>query len=681
MKRCPECRKDYLDDSLLYCLDDGSMLVQGSVTDEPPTAILSGDAISSERQTRYIGAAHETDVPNAPSTETAESSRSPIWIVRALRSGWVVSGILLLVLGGALLFTYISSGGSKSGSAGVVRYEIAAPPKSALNLVRWPSIALSPDGKTTVFVATTDGIQRLYARRRDETTVKPIPGTEGAAHPVFSPDGKWIAFVSNRALKKTTLDGQGSTVLQVDDARGISWADNDSLIYTPDAAASLFRVSTEGGEPTPVTKLDPAKNERTHRWPQVLPNGKAVIFTAGTVDSPDSYEKANIEAVDLATGDTRVLLQGASIARYSPSGHLIFARGGSLYAVDFDQETLSVSGKPQMVMQGVSGDETTGAVHFAIAADGTLSYIPGSPAANMRRLSWVDSAGTVQPIDLNAAQYNDVRISPDGSRIAMLVGSTGSGDVWVYDLARATSTRLTFNTRNSTPVWSPDGKSIYYMDIDPSTAVSVIMRKPADGSSDAEAVNSLPNTAYLKAITPDGTSAIFDFQRNTANGGIVQARLEQGAPHTDLVDLVKTQFSENDTSLSPDGRWLAYKSNESGRPEVYVRDMTGAGGRWQISTEGGEEPHWSRNMRELYYRNDRLLMSVPIVTTPTFQAGKPVNLFGGLFDLRTNSGNTYDVDPKTGRFLMMRPAEESTAPSVVVVLNWFDELRRLAATQ
>lgn len=579
------------------------------------------------------------------------------------------------------MFTYISSGGSKSGSAGVVRYEIAAPPKSALNLVRWPSIALSPDGKTTVFVATTDGIQRLYARRRDETTVKPIPGTEGAAHPVFSPDGKWIAFVSNRALKKTTLDGQGSTVLQVDDARGISWADNDSLIYTPDAAASLFRVSTEGGEPTPVTKLDPAKNERTHRWPQVLPNGKAVIFTAGTVDSPDSYEKANIEAVDLATGDTRVLLQGASIARYSPSGHLIFARGGSLYAVDFDQETLSVSGKPQMVMQGVSGDETTGAVHFAIAADGTLAYIPGSPAANMRRLSWVDSAGNVQPIDLNPAQYNDVRISPDGSRIAMLVGSTGSGDVWVYDLARATSTRLTFNTRNSTPVWSPDGKSIYYMDIDPSTAVSVIMRKPADGSRDAEAVNSLPNTAYLKAITPDGTSAIFDFQRNTANGGIVQARLEQGAPHTDLVDLVKTQFSENDTSLSPDGRWLAYKSNESGRPEVYVRDMTGAGGRWQISTEGGEEPHWSRNMRELYYRNDRLLMSVPIVTTPTFQAGKPVNLFGGLFDLRTNSGNTYDVDPKTGRFLMMRPAEESTAPSVVIVLNWFDELRRLAATQ
>lgn len=677
MKRCPECRQDYYDDSLLYCLDDGAALVQGSMNEGPATAILSSSG-SGEQPTRFIPPAHETDVPDGPTTARTETGRSSLLNRMDPRLGWLAAGVLLLALAGVLLSAYLRSPGSKPGSSGVVRYEVAAPDKSVLNLVRWPSITLSPDGTTTVFVVTTDGIHHLYSRRRDETTINQIPGTEGAAHPRFSPDGKWIAFFSDRTLKKTTLDGQVVTLTKVDDARGISWAGNDSLIYTPDAAEGLFQISSEGGEPRRITKPDPAKNERTHRWPDVLPGGKTVIFTLGMVDRPDSYENSNILAADVATGESRVVLQNASIARYSPSGHLIFARGGSLYSVGFDPSTLSVHGKPQLVLQGVAGDETTGAVHFAIADDGTLAYIPGRLTANMRAVAWADRSGNVQPVDLVSAQYNDIRLSPDGTRFAVLIGSTGSGDVWVYDLSRATSTRLTFNTRNATPIWSADGKSIYYMEIDPSTAVSTIMRKIADGSRDAEVLNSLPKTSYLKAITPDGASAIVDFQRNTIDSSIVETGLEQGSP---VIDVVKTTFSEYAAALSVDGRWLAYQSNESGRPEIYVRDMTGAGGRWQISTEGGEEPRWSHDTRELYYRNGSLLMSVAIVTTPTFQAGNPVNIFGGLFDLRTNSGIAYDVDPKHDRFLMIRPAEESTAPSVMIVLNWFDELRRLAPAQ
>jgi serine/threonine protein kinase/Tol biopolymer transport system component len=593
-------------------------------------------------------------------------------------TAWVAAGVLLLLSVALLWFTFTRSRQPGAESSRVVRYEISTPDKTALNLIRWPSIALSPDGSTVVFVGTINGIHRLYVRRRDETAIKPITGTEGASTPVFSPDGKWIAFLADRTLKKAALDGQVTSVLKVDDARGIGWASDDSLVYTPDAAEGLFQISSEGGQPKRITKPDPAKNERSHRWLEVLPGGKAAIFTVGTLNSPDSYEKANIDAVNLSTGERHVVVPGASMARYSPTGHLVFARGGSLYALGFDLEKLSTNGKPQLILQGVAGDETTGVAHFTIANDGTLAYVPGSPGANMRRIVWVDRTGKVEPLSLEPAQNNDVRISPDSSRAAVLIGSSGAGDVWVYDLSRATSTRLTFNGMNATPLWSSDGKSIYYIEMDPRAAgKSVVMRKPADGSRDAEALMSVDGTAYIKALMPDGITGIFDYQRSASHGSIVQSKLEQGAT---LTELVETQFADIAAALAPDGRWLAYQSNESDRPQIYVREMSGTGARWQISTEGGEEPRWSRDGRELYYRNGNLFMSVAISTSPSFHASKPTNLFGGVFDLRTNTGITYDVDPKGNRFLMLRPAEESTAPSVMIVLNWFDELRRLVPT-
>ena len=612
----------------------------------------------------------------APLTEPTPAAR--VDYSKRERLAWIAAGVLLLLSIGLLLFTFTRSRQTAATSP-VVRYEISTPDKTALNLSRWPSIALSPDGSTVLMVGTSNGIHRLYVRRRDESAIRAINGTEGASTPEFSPDGKSIAFFADRTLKKATIDGQVTAILKVDDARGLSWASDDSLVYTPDANEGLFVISADGGQPRQITKPDATKNERSHRWPQVLPGGKAAIFTVGELNSPDSYEKANIDVANIATGERHVVLQGASMARYAPTGHLIFARGGSLYAVGFDPETLTTHGKPQLILQGVAGDETTGVVHFMIANDGTLAYVPSSPGANLRRIAWVDRTGKVQPLNLEPALYNDIRISPDSSRALVLVGSSGSGDVWVYDLARATSTRLTFNGRNGTPVWSVDGKSIYYVEMDPSAAgKSVVMRKPADGSREAEEVMSLDGTAFIKALLPDGVSGIFDYQRDASHGSIVQSKLEQGSP---LTKLVETQFAEYAAALANDGRWLAYQSNENDRSQIYVRDMSESGARWQISTEGGEEPRWSQDGRELYYRNGNLFMSVAISTGPAFQVGKPINLFGGIFDLRTNTGITYDVDPKGNRFLMIRPAEESTDPSVMIVLNWFDELRRVVPTQ
>lgn len=529
------------------------------------------------------------------------------------------------------------------------------------------------------FIASSDGVNHLYLRKRDDTEIKMIPGTEGALDAAFSPDGQWIAFIADFTLKKVPLNGPVvSLANNNNDPRGVGWVNNDTLVYAPGPTGSLFEISANGGAPRAITTVDEKKNERTHRWPQALPGGKAVLFTIGTLDKPDDYESANIEAVILATGERRLILKGASMARYVPSGHLIFAREGVLYAVEFEVDSLTVRGQPVAVLTGVAGDRTTGAVHFSVADDGTLAYVPGSATAATRTLVWVDKDGNQTPVNIPREQLNDLQISPDGSRVALLQGSSGSGDVWIYEFARSTFTRLTFTTTNATPVWSADGKNIYYVSIIQVGAgdQTTIFRKPADGSHEAETILTMNGRQYLKAILRDGETALLDSELQTTTGSIVKITLKPGAQATPVVST--PQFNHFGAAVSSDGRWLAYQSNESGRPEIYVRDFAETGGRWQISTGGGQEPHWSPDGRELYYRNNGSLMVVPIETRTGFQAGTPKNLFGEIYDLRSNSGETYDVDPRGGRFLLIRPPkEEVSSAQVKVVLNWFSELRRV----
>lgn len=651
MKRCPECLRDYPDETLIYCLDDGTALVTGAGNgsrslDEPATAIMNTSGSG-----KRLSAGNGT-VPR-------------FWLWSS-----VVLGVLFLGAVGLLVFKRVPA---TSAETSPVSFDVPAPDKSTLNVIRYLALDVSPDGSTIVFSASSDGVSHLYLRRLNETDVRALPGTEGAMYPVFSPDGKWVAFYSDFTLKKASLDGLVVPIIKVGDARGLAWSDNEHLIYSPVPAQALFKVSADGGSPEELTHLDQAKNERSHRWPQLLPNGKAVIFTVGTVDSPDDYENANIEAVVLATGERKVILQKASMARYSPSGHLLFSRGGAIYSEKFDPETLTASGTPETVLQGVAGDVTTGAVDFAIASDGTLVYIPGSLNANSRGIYWVDRTGKTEPININPAQYNDIRISPDGTRLAAVIGSSGSGDVWVYDFTRSTATRLTFDQRNATPLWSRDGKYIYYSQVDASASNTVVMRKPADGSREAEPVAKSTDAAYIKALEPGEKSAIFDFGMINNQGDIVRIPIGAEGP---MVPIVNSQFNEYGAALSPDGRWLAYQSPEgSGRPEIYVRDLSPAGGRWQISTEGGEEPHWSPDGRELFFRNNTLFMSASVDTKNGFEAGTPKTIFNGVFNLRSNSGVSYDVDPKKDRFLMIRPSQENVASGVRVVVNWSNQIR------
>jgi serine/threonine-protein kinase len=590
---------------------------------------------------------------------------------RALRWLAITSGVLALLL--AIAAVRLWRTGPAPSAAPIVRFDVLPPAKASLRLDLRPVLALSPDGSTLAYAATIDGIPRLYIRARDSVESRALPGTEGGSMPTFSPDGKWIAFFADGKIKKVALDGPSVTVANAPDVRGIAWLDDHTLIFPPAAASALVSMSADGGETRPVSTLAPT--ERTHRWPDVLPGGKAVIFTVGSPGSPDNYDDATIQAVILATGERRLVWRGAAMARYSRSGHLILSRGPSLYAVPFDPERLTTTATPTQVVPAVERDVTTGAAHFASAVDGTLAIVPGSIQSGLFRLVWVDKQGATQPIDLPPAMYHEFRISPDGTRVALLNGPSGSGDIWIYDFVRHTNTRLTFTASSAAPVWSADGKTIFYTSIDPSGRASTVYRKPVDGSREADAIATAGGRSYLAWLSNDGSDAVLDFVNpGPGMADVVRMPLR---PQAQMSPLVADAADTYGAAVSPDGRWVAYHSDESGRSEIYVRDLTPSGGRWQVSTSGGEEPHWSKDGRELYFRSENRMMVAPVDSHTSFQAGMPRLLFEGVYNLRSDTLRSYDVDPATGRFLMIRPLAERPPPSIRITLHWFDELRRL----
>jgi serine/threonine-protein kinase len=308
-----------------------------------------------------------------------------------------------------------------------------------------------------------------------------------------------------------------------------------------------------------------------------------------------------------------------------------------------------------------------------VSTDGTLVYVPGDAAMGIvRRLVWVEPSGTITPLaGLADALYNDIRISPEGTKIAVLIGASGSGDVWLYDVGRTTFTRLTFTGRNSTPTWSADGQSVYYSEIEPTGLKSIIWRRPADGSRAAEQVTTVDSRANITAIQTD--AAIVDYYGLTQNKtNVLRVPFKADAKSETLVG---TQYDEYGAALSRDERWLAYQSDETGRFEIYVRDLSPGGGRHQVSTTLGEEPKWAPDGKTLYYRSDDLLMAVPVETVGAFSSGKARVFFKGAHNLRSDTGISFDVDRKLPRLLMIRPAVDRQSPPVVrVVLNWFTEL-------
>ncbi|HUD70322.1 MAG TPA: hypothetical protein VMQ62_00035, partial [Dongiaceae bacterium] len=588
---------------------------------------------------------------------------------------WILAGILGAIAGAGAMIGWTAFNRPRPL---IARYEVQLPKDITFNLTNRPALSFSPDGSMLAYIATTGGVSRLYVRRRDETEARPVPGSEGASNPVFSPDGRWIAFTGDNQLKKSSIDGSSIALTPVSDARGIAWIDSANILYAPEPIGGLFKIAATGGTPVEVTKLVDKEQERTHRWPEILPGGKTALFTIGTLTNPDNYDASAIGAVTIATGERRIVMQGAAMVRFIHPSTLVYARAGALYGIRFDPEKLQTSGDPVALAQGISADTPTGATHFAIAGDGTLGYISGNDRSG-RGIFWVDSAGTPTAIDLPPGIYNDLRLSPDGTRMAVAVGSTGTAEIWVYDFSRSTFTRLTFTGRNGTPVWAHDGKSILYIEMDPATISAKVLRVPADGSRPPEEVIPLGERAYLSSLSPDGKSIVVVYNTRTQGrkSDILSVPLVRDGKPTPIAG---TEWDEYNPSLSPNGRYLAFQSNDTGRDEIYVRDTSGSGGRWQISTLGGEEPSWTADGKELYYRSEDKMMVVPVQTAGGFSTGVPRLLFNGVLPMRSDTGISYDVDSAHKRFLMIRLAQNADPNTGLrVVLNWRDEMERLMA--
>jgi serine/threonine-protein kinase len=536
--------------------------------------------------------------------------------------------------------------------------------------------ALSRDGSHIAFVGSPAGKPpQLYVRELDREITTPIPGTENATEPFFSPDGEWIGFFADGKLRKVQHSGGPITTLcDAPIPHGANWASEDAIIYAPNLGSGLMRISPAGGGPQELTTPDGKQQEISHRWPQVLPGNKIVLFTI-QMATQVNYDEARIALLSLETGKWRTLLEGGSYARFVPSGHIVYARAGALMAVPFDLTRLQLRGSPVPVRQGVvTTVATSGGAEYDVADTGMLAYVPGNTRPPERTLVWVDRQGLSKELPAPVNSYLTPRISPDGKKLVVQIFSAGSEDLWIYDFSRNTLMRLTFSGGggSAAPLWTPDSRKVIYRSRVPNLT---FREKAADGSGAEETLfgKELEDPgATPSTVSPDGKTLLFGRRNETGAIGINSISLDGSAK---VQPLMQSTFNQSSARFSPDGHWIVYSSSESGRDEIYVQPYPGPGGKWLISAEGGSYPLWARSGREIFFRNEDKLMVVPVETQPTFKAGTPRLLFrGGNYVMLQN----YDVAPDGQHFLMIR--EKDAPPSskeVSIVLHWTDELKRI----
>jgi serine/threonine-protein kinase len=527
-----------------------------------------------------------------------------------------------------------------------------------------------------VYVASRGSNTQLYLRPMDQLNAKPIPGTEGASMPFFSPDGQWVGFFAAGKLKKVSLmRGVPLRLCDAPNNRGASWGPDDTIRFTPVYTSGLWSISAAGGTPQVLTTPDSTKGELSHRWPEVLPGGKAVLFT---VETAGSFDNASIAVLSLQSGEQRCLVEGGSNPHYASSGHLVFARAGVVLAAPFDLERLEMTGAPVAMLEGVMEDPTTGAAQFSISGVGSLVYVPGGAVAE-GALVWVDREGTTDPLAANRRAFATPRLSPDGQQLAVTVNGR---DIWVCQVARGTFTKFTFDPGvDERPVWTPDGNRVTFSSS--RAGAFNLFWKLADGTGSSELLLTSEYDHYGTSWSPDGKMLAYEEQHPTTGFDIWLLPMEAGRLPTAAdkpQPFLRTEFDERWAVFSPDGRWLAYGSDESGRYEVYVQPYPGPGGKWLISTAGGYHPLWApdREDLELFYHDGNKMMVVPIETEPSFSPGTPKT----LFELKNASVvPPFDISPDGQHFVMIQKGEQSAAPTQLrVVLNWFEELKAKVPT-
>ena len=534
-------------------------------------------------------------------------------------------------------------------------------------------LAISPDGRRIAFRGRSGEDRRIFLRDLSRETPESLPGTEGGEEPFFSPGGEWLGFISEGKLKKTALaGGTPVTLAPAARSRGAAWGDDGTIVFSPTVNSGLFRIPATGGEPLPLTALEAAGRERTHRWPEILPGGKTVLFTVGTEDKPGDYDESRIDAISIETGKRHVVYRGASLARYAPPGYLLLARHGDVLAVPFDVRTAEVHGTPVPVLQGVSGDPRSGVSYFDVARAGALVYATGISAQSMNDIAWFDRAGRRVPSGIPPGMYNEVALSPDGQKLAYEEGPSGGArsDVWIADLAHGGQFQLTSNGKARSPRWTPDGMGIAFA----GPSGDAILRQRADGGGAAEVLwrstQLVPIT--LDSFVPDGSALLFTMTGLPSRADIFLLPL---SGERRARTLISTPSAETLGRISPDGRWIAYTGEYAAGQQIYVQAFPSLAGRWQVSRSGGSAPRWSRDGTELFFVSEDQMFAVPIQREPTFSPGEPRALFRVEQPASSEWSDIYDVAPDGKRFVVLVRQKDSTkTPRIDVVLNFSKRL-------
>jgi eukaryotic-like serine/threonine-protein kinase len=575
------------------------------------------------------------------------------------------------------------------------RFQIVPPASQALVLQGADrNLDIAQDGSFIVYRGASQATPELFIRALNDVDARPLAGSAGGdpRTPFISPDGRWVGFFAGQDLKKVLISGGAPISLcRISSTpRGATWAPDGTIVFaTNDPNGGLLTVSASGGEPRTLVK--PAFGTgRGYGFPSVLPDGNTVLFQVGSPGaSPETVNLSDIAALNRRTGEQKTLIHGGSHPLYA-GGFLVYGAAGTLRAVRFDPRRLAVSGEPVPVVQQVTMS-ALGAANFALSRDGSIVYVPStldSASAPARSLVWVTRDGREEPLKLPARPYEGPRLSPDGSRIALAV-IDGPNDIWIGDIRRETLTRLTFDpATDQTPVWTPDGKQIIWSS-QTGNGTPNLYRQAADGGGSSAPLTARPHPTFSTSISPDGRYVIGWENSPGTRQDIIAVDLNagSGSEPRPIQPLVHTPAIEVDAEISPDGRWLAYQSDESGRPEIYARPFPNVdAGRWQISTNGGSRAVWAHSGKELFYLDaGGFLTSVPVeARESTISPGNAARVlstkyyqgFTGLgLDLRG-----YDVARDDRRFLMIKAVQSDRdtnvrGASMIVVLNWLDELK------
>jgi serine/threonine-protein kinase len=524
-----------------------------------------------------------------------------------------------------------------------------------------PVFDISRDGRQLVYISDRGDGRRLYLRAMEQREAKPIAGTDGAFSPFFSPDGRSIGFFAGGKLKKVSADG-GVAIPLADSVnpRGAVWLPDDTIVFSPDFTSGLKRVAARGGSVETLTTPDVKKGERTHRWPAELPGG-GLLFAIGTLASPDNFDGARIACLDPKSGRIRVLLENASMARRVPDGRLVVVRAGSLAAVSFDSDRREVRGEPVTLLESAAGDRSSGISYWSATPDGTLVYLAASVGVGERSLVLTDRKGEARPLPFPRHPYHFPRFSPDGKRLAVSIGSgrNADDDIWICDIAAGSLTRLTFGNMGVCPVWSPDGKRVAFST---SRDRQSVWSRNVDGSGKEEALEPGGNQHVPSHWAPDGrTLAVI---KGFPAADIWLLPLE-GKPEARLF-----QPDGYGPIFSPDGRWIVYASAPvaGSTDQIVVQSVSGSGGKFQLTSEGGGYPVWAG--REIFFVRRNRVYAMEVETDPAFRAGAARALFEAPFDLTTGPLRNYDVSPDGKTFVFVQGASEAPWRQFDLALNW-----------